>query len=178
VRERIKDAGMEGMQTNIKNALPGEVEMKDLKVDDEKEYDKPVKVSYQVNMEGSKDEEVIYLNPLLGEKTKENLFSAAERKYPVEMPYSFKETIIANIKVPDGFDVDEMPKQSRVKLEDDMGQFEYLIQNSNGIIQLRTVLELRKANFEPEYYQTLREFFIYVVNKHSEQIVLKKKARP
>jgi hypothetical protein len=40
------------------------------------------------------------------------------------------------------------------------------------------VLELRKANFEPEYYQTLREFFIYVVNKHSEQIVLKKKARP
>ncbi len=178
LREEIKGSGMEGVQTGIKNALPAEVEMTDLKVDDEKDYDKPVSVSYLLKMEGSSDEDVIYLNPLMGEKTKENLFSAAERKYPVEMPYAFKETIITNVKVPDGYTVDEMPKSARVKLEDDMGQFEYIIQNQDGTIQLRTILELRKANFEPDHYQILREFYIYVVNKHGEQIVLKKKAQP
>ncbi len=178
MRGKLKNAGKDGIQSNIKNALPTEVEMKELVLLDEKDYEKPLSVSYLVDLQETKDEDVIYLNPLLGEKTKENIFAAAERMYPVEMPYAFKETIISNIKVPDGFVVDEMPKSSRVKLEDDMGQFDYLIQQQDGTIQLRTVLDVRKANFEPEDYQTLREFFIYVVNKHSEQIVFKKKALP
>jgi hypothetical protein len=34
---------------------------------------------------------------------------------------------------------------------------------------------LNKANFQPEDYNTLRDFFAYVVKKQSEQIVFKKK---
>jgi hypothetical protein len=178
MRERIKGSGMEGVQSNIKNALPAEVELKELKLEDEQDYDKPIRVIYAFSMVDLNDEDVIYLNPLLGEKTKENLFSAAERRYPVEMPFVFRETIIANITIPEGYMVDEMPKPSKVRLEDGMGQFEYIIQSTEGRIQLRTVIDLKKANFEAENYQTLREFFVYIVNKHSEQIVLKKKARP
>jgi transglutaminase-like putative cysteine protease len=178
LRERIKGSGMEGVQSNIKNALPAEVELKELKLEDEQDYDKPIRVIYAFSMDDLNDEDVIYLNPLLGEKTKENLFSAAERRYPVEMPYVFRETIIANITIPEGYMVDEMPKPSKVRLEDGMGQFEYIIQSQEGRIQLRTVIDLKKATFEAENYQTLREFFVYIVNKHSEQIVLKKKAQP
>jgi len=34
---------------------------------------------------------------------------------------------------------------------------------------------LKKANFVPEDYDTLRDFFAYIVKKQSEQIVFKKK---
>jgi hypothetical protein len=175
LRERLKEEGLEKVTSGIKNALPPEVEMEDLKFENEKNYETWTKVIYKVKLEDMLDEDIIYINPLLGEKTKENPFVAAERKYPVEMPYAFKETILSNIKIPAGYQLDEMPKSARVKLEGDLGQFDYIIQEANGVIQLRTVIDIRKANFEADQYQGLRDFFIYVVKKQSEQIVLKKK---
>lgn len=176
LRERLKQEGMEKVASGIKNALPSETELSNLVIEDEKNYDESAKVGYFVQMDNLKDEDIIYINPLLGEKTKENPFSAANRMYPVEMPYAFKETIISNIKIPDGYELDEMPRSSRVKLDDGFGQFDYVIQHQDGMIQLRTITELKKANFNAEDYQTLREFFIYIVNKQAEQIVLKKKS--
>ena len=40
---------------------------------------------------------------------------------------------------------------------------------------LRSRIKLNKANYLPEDYEGLRSFFDYVVKKHSEQIVFKKK---
>jgi hypothetical protein len=176
IREKVKDKGVEAIEGDIKNALPAESEVKELEIDAKNECDKPLAVSYLVDLESLKDEDIIYLNPLLGERTKENPFSAAERQYPVEMPYTFKETILTNIKVPAGYMVDELPKQARVKLENDEGIFEYLIQHEDESIQLRCVLEIKRANFEAEQYEMLRNFFTYVVNKQNEQIVFKKKS--
>ena len=175
LRERLKEDGLEKVASGIKNALPAEVEMLDFKVENEKNFDEAANVIYGVNLESMQDEDILYINPLLGERTKENPFVAAERKYPVEMPYTFRETIIANIKIPEGYELDEMPKPTRVKLDEDLGQFDYIIQEANGVIQLRTVIEVKKAEFPAEEYQNLRDFFIYVVKKQGEQIVLKKK---
>ncbi len=41
-------------------------------------------------------------------------------------------------------------------------------------IQLRSRVQLNKANFESEDYQTLRDFFAFIVKKQAEQIVFKK----
>jgi hypothetical protein len=40
---------------------------------------------------------------------------------------------------------------------------------------MRSRIKLTKANFKPEDYGTLREFFAFIVKKQSEQIVFKKK---
>lgn len=176
LREKVKDKGLKTIESDIKNALPPESELKDLKLESLDDHDKKVTVKYQLDCSNMKEEDILYINPLLGERTRENLFAAAERKYPIEMPYTFKEVIISNIKVPEGFEVDELPKSTRVKLDEDMGQFEYMIQNQNGMVQLRCVIELKKANFPAEVYGDLREFFTYIVKKQNEQIVLKKKS--
>ena len=42
-------------------------------------------------------------------------------------------------------------------------------------IQMRSRIKLNKANFKPEDYSTLRDFFAFIVKKHGEQIVFKKK---
>ena len=76
--------------------------------------------------------------------------------------------------IPDGYNVDELPKSARVALNDNEGMFEYLVQKDDKKIQLRAKLSLRKAVFEPEDYATLRDFFTFIVNKESEQIVFKK----
>jgi len=43
-------------------------------------------------------------------------------------------------------------------------------------VRLRSRIKLKKANYKPEDYNTLRDFFGFIVKKQSEQIVFKKKA--
>jgi len=107
---------------------------------------------------------------------KENPFTAAVRRYPVEMPYKIDETFMLRMQLPDGYVVDELPKSTRVKFNDDEGLFEYLVSASGDMIQLRTRLSLAKANFPPGDYEGLRDFFSYVIKKQAEQIVFKKKS--
>ena len=103
-------------------------------------------------------------------------FSAAERYYPVEMPYTMDETIVVTMEVPTGYEIDEMPKQMLAKFDEEGNSFfEYRISHSSNVISFRTRIKLARAFFMPEEYESLREFFNLVVSKHNEQIVLKKK---
>jgi hypothetical protein len=90
------------------------------------------------------------------------------------MPYARAETYLLNMEIPEGYTVEELPKSSRVDYNGDEGLFEYLVVKNPSFIQLRSTIKLNKATFFPEDYQTLRDFFGYIVKKHSEQIVLKK----
>ena len=64
---------------------------------------------------------------------KENLFAAAERRYPVEMPYQIDENYNFQIEIPEGYLVDEIPKSAKVSLNDGEGFFEYLISIMNHL---------------------------------------------
>ncbi|MEO6720499.1 MAG: hypothetical protein ABIN67_09030, partial [Ferruginibacter sp.] len=78
--------------------------------------------------------------------------------------------------VPAGYVIDELPKEMLLKLNDEGdGTFEYRLSESNGTITLLSRLRIRRANFQPEEYDMLREFFNLILKKHSEQIVFKKK---
>jgi len=79
------------------------------------------------------------------------------------------------MEIPDGYVVDELPKSTKVTFNEDEGFFEYLIAKDDNGIQFRSRIQLKKANFKPEDYGTLRDFFAFVVKKQSEQIVFKKK---
>ncbi len=110
------------------------------------------------------------------EGQKENPFTSAERKYPVEMPYKFDESYNLQIEVPKGYVVDELPKSMIVKLnEENEGMFEYRISQSGDNISFRSRVRISRTVFQPEEYEMLREFFNLVVKKHAEQIVFKKK---
>lgn len=87
----------------------------------------------------------------------------------------FDEIYSFNMEVPEGYVVDELPKPAIVKFNEDEGIFQYLIQQQDNHIQLRSRVKLTKANFAPEEYPSLREFFDHIVKKQAEQIVLKKK---
>jgi hypothetical protein len=83
-------------------------------------------------------------------------------------------TYLLSMEIPKGFQVDELPKSARVKLNETQGIFEYLLQKNPENIQMRVHLKLNQATFAPDEYATLRDFFAYVVKKEGEQIVFKK----
>ena len=135
----------------------------------------PVMLRYDVDINRG-DEDILYINPMFGEGYSKNPFSATNRNYPVEMPYTTDENYSMTLEVPKGYVVDELPKQMLAKFDEEgKSFFEYRISHSNDIISFRTRIKLNRALFLPEEYESLREFFNIVVSKQSEQIVFKKK---
>ncbi|MBN9380086.1 MAG: DUF3857 domain-containing protein [Chitinophagaceae bacterium] len=175
IREKIHDKSEKDFFKTIQTAYQGEPEIANVSIDSLTLTDQPVGVNYDVMLKNDTNEEVIYFNPMLEEGYKENPFKAADRKYPVEMPYGFDETYILNMEIPEGYVVDEIPKSTKVTFNEDEGFFEYLIVKDDSNIQFRSRVVLKKANFRPEDYATLRDFFAFVVKKQGEQIVFKKK---
>ena len=174
LRNRIAKSGKTEFFKTIATAFPDNVKCANQSIDSLKLLDMPVKVSYDLKIENT-GEDLYYFNPMLGDQQKNNPFSAAERSYPVNMPYCMDDTYVLNMEVPAGYVVDELPKSARVKLNDDEGIFEYIIAKSGDRIQLRARVKLNKATYEPDDYQTLRDFFAFIVKKEEEQIVFKKK---
>lgn len=142
-------------------------------IENHKNYDLPITVKYDMSFNLG-DEDIIYFNPLMAEVTKENIFKAEKRLFNVEMPAAISETYILNMEIPKGYVVDELPKSIRSKLNENEGLLEYIISNREGLIQLKFVFQLNKANYTAEDYDSLRDFFGLMVKKQSEQIVFKK----
>jgi len=173
MREKMKRSDENEYFKNVKKSFSFDANLINTIIDSLAQPEMPVSVGYDLNFKF--DDDLVYFNPLMfADAPKENPFKSAQRNYPIEMPYCIDRTYVMNMQVPQGYKVDELPKPARVTLNDNEGSFEYLIQQSGDNIQLRCRTKLNKANFEPEDYETLRNFFAFVVEKQGEQIVFKK----
>ena len=171
-REKLKKTKEEDFFKELKKGYSFDVELENTRIDSLKKLENPIAIKYDLKF--NLDEDIVYFNPMLAEVTKENPFKSAERYYPVEMPYCSDETYVLNMEIPNGYKVDELPKSARVKLNEDDGMFEYIIVKSDDRIQFKSRISLKKAIFDPEDYQTLRDIFGFIVKKQAETIVFKK----
>lgn len=175
LRTKIKEKGEEELQKDIKKTFGADIVISNFKIDSLNKYENGVDVKFDFDFAGEK-EDIVYLNPMLGEGYKENPFKSAKRFYPIEMPFGMDETFNFQMEVPNGYEVDELPQSMVLKLnEEGEGFFEYRISRSGDNISFRSRIKLDRSFYMPEEYEMLREFFSLVVKKHSEQIVFKKK---
>jgi hypothetical protein len=175
LRNQIKKKGETEFLLDLKKTFGMESEILNLKIDSLDKLEENLGVKYDFILKAEK-EDIFYFNPMFGEGYKENPFKSQERSYPVEMPYAIDETYILTLEIPEGYEVDELPKQLTVNLnEQGDGRFEYRISQSGNVVSLRSKIRLIRTNYLPEEYNQLREFFNLVVKKHNEQIVFKKK---
>ncbi len=172
IKQNAKKSGKETLINSVQKSYPDDILVKNVVFDSLSSTDAPLKLSYdlQLNM----DEDIIYINPLFTEVIKKNPFSTSTRAYPIEMPYTIDKHVVVNMEVPTGYVIDEIPKSARVKLNDDEGMFEYIVGVNGNNIQLRCRLQINRAVFEKEDYETLQNFYSYVIKKEAEQIVFKK----
>jgi hypothetical protein len=118
----------------------------------------------------------IYFNPIMYNPQKENPFKNPERKFPVDFAAMVEENFVANYTIPEGYMVEEIPKGAKVTLPEDGGKFVYMIGvTAEGKISISSKVSLKKATYYAEEYEALRAFYDQIVQKHAEQIVLKKK---
>ena len=158
IRDSVSKRGEDAYFEELRKAYPFEVQLGDKQIDSLKAYDEPVTVHYALTMPMAGDDR-IYFNPMLSEGRKENPFAAAVRHYPIEMPYKIDELFVLQMDIPKGYEVEELPKAVRVKLNESDGIYDYSFLSDGETIQFRSRLVLKRTYFLPEEYQNLRDFF-------------------
>ena len=116
----------------------------------------------------------IYFNPLVIPVMSESPFKAVTRTLPVEYPYKYMTTIAASMQLPEGYEVEEMPKPLNITTEDKMlsVRVNYALQGTKLLVQYRFIVG--KTLFLPQEYDILRQIYDSMVEKCSEMAVLKK----
>lgn len=118
---------------------------------------------------------VLYFNPIMAGRWTKNPFKSKERIYPIDLGTGISASFIGNFTLPEGYALEEMPKAEIVVLPDKGGKFSYQVRQVGNIIQVNTMIQVSRTRFMPEEYPDLKEFFERVVQKHAQQLVIKKK---
>ncbi len=115
---------------------------------------------------------LVYLT-VLPDRTLENPFKQEERKYPVDFKYpkSFSSTVI--ITLPDNYQPVKIPESQRMTLPNNDATFAYIIAIKGNKLMLNYHLKINKTLFLQADYQNLKTFYMQVINKESEPVILK-----
>ncbi|MEO8861148.1 MAG: DUF3857 domain-containing protein [Ginsengibacter sp.] len=173
-RENMSKSSVGDFKKLMQQTYPDDITVDNIEIDSLKILDKPVALKYDLKFKAFDNDDIVYINPMLDKAIKKNPFSAAERHYPVEMPYTIDDNYNFTMEIPAGYKVDELPKSVRFNFNENEGLFEYLISADKQFVQMRCKLLLKRANFINDDYQYLREFYSFIVKKEAEQIVFKK----
>ena len=174
IRREIGNSSEKKYEKKIQTMNGSDIIMQNFQIDSLWKFDFPITVEYDFELKDNSSADVLYFNPMIDDGYKTNPFKAMERHYPVEMPYLIDETYLLNMDIPEGYQVDEMPKSARVNYNGDEGFFEYIIQKGATNIQMRVHLKLNKTFYPVEEYTTLRDFFANIVKMENEKVVFKK----
>lgn len=179
-KKKIKDDGEEKFsQAFLKDLLTdGKIETRKFEGQTNL-LDETLKGSFKVKTNAfvNKTEDKMYVNPLLCFGDKDNPFKAEERKFDVDYGAAKDEMYQFALKIPEGFKVEEMPKNMRMQTTDGGIKYDYLISEKENTITLNTKLMVKKTNYSPEQYAELKEFYAKMIAKTGEQIVLTKAAK-
>ncbi|OWP63648.1 hypothetical protein CDA63_07600 [Hymenobacter amundsenii] len=137
---------------------------------------KPLTLDYEFASSGGEAPvSIIYLNPLRDFGAGKNPFLHEDRRFPVDFGTRLDETVLVNLTLPAGYELEEMPKGMVLDLPDGGGRFTYGVQPGPAGLQIVSRLALSKPVYSAEEYAYLREFFGRLIAKQSERLVIKKK---
>ncbi|PST82120.1 transglutaminase [Pedobacter yulinensis] len=118
--------------------------------------------------------DLIYFNPLLFQRTKENPFTLEERKFPVDFAYPSEEVYRIVLTFPKNYTIEKTPKSQVFKLPDNTATFSFIFNQQDNQILITSKIAINKSMFSSDEYLDLKELFKNVVSKQAEQLVFKK----
>lgn len=154
----------------------GEIEVSNLDVKGSHNLSKPITYSYDYNLEDGVEEigDKLYFSPLLFLTSNENPFKLDTRTYPIDFVYPIVTKYNVNIMIPDGYEVESMPKSIKVAYNENEGDFTCLVKQNGMMLQLAYSFSLNKTLILSLDYNQFKEFYQTMIDAQQEKIVLKK----
>ena len=152
-------------------------DLKDFQLANQGDWSQPLVSTYHFeipSLDGTPSD-VLYVQPLLNDAYTSNPFRLETRQFPVDFVFPFKRTYEITIQVPEGYTIDEMPRNSRFSLARRAGSYNCTYaRTDDGNVTVTIEMDIRKALFLADEYQDLRNFFARIVEEQARTVVLKK----
>jgi hypothetical protein len=175
-RESVKTAGGKQEQFDKLKNSSSELDYLEYKYNNLDSLSQPVSIAYKIAMKEGQDTDagIIYIDPVLVNRHKDNPFTSPTRIYPVDFGVPFTEGYNMQLTIPEGYKAEGLPESKSFVMEGKGAQFLYQISQVENKIVLNLRFSIDKTQYIPSEYQALKTFYDLVVNKQAEQIILKK----
>lgn len=122
--------------------------------------------------EGEKNMFQLMMYPLM----KENPFTATERRFPIEFPLAQDVFGAFELKLPDGYTAEELPKSVHIKLDDkNLFQYDVSYDPESRTIILRSRLKMETTWFPNTAYPSIRGFYEDIIEQQNASCIISKK---
>ncbi len=117
---------------------------------------------------------MIYVSPFVFPIYKENPFKQEKRILPIEKPWFVAEDFKVSLTIPDGYEIESVPKNLHVQTPDGKVSCQMLFMANGNIVNAIYKYHCNAIFFQAEEYESLRELFEHILAKNNEMVVLKK----
>lgn len=117
----------------------------------------------------------IFFNPFLVKYFSTNPFKAETRNYPVDFGYLRKFHYMANIKVPHGYRIKELPKPINLALPEGSGVLRYNTTEMQDNVMVVFSIQLKSTQYTSEGYHYVKEFFANAVEGQNQSYLVLEK---
>ncbi|OXA82448.1 protein of unknown function [Flavobacterium aquidurense] len=116
----------------------------------------------------------IFINPLLFFTRTKNPFTQEQRQMGIYFGYPTQEKFNLSLDVPEGYNVESLPKPVRISTEDKAITYSFNISSEGNKIQISCIKEINNSIFAADEYTGLKDIFQKMLASQNEKIVLKK----
>lgn len=174
-RDRYLGLSNDSYLENLEKRHEG-LEIADFELTNDKIINEPIIEKYSIKSNNLTEQigDKIYFEPLLHFTQSENPFKQETRQYPIDFAFPFKDKYMVNITIPQGYQVESIPKSASFAMANNYGSFNMSTSNTDTQIQVVVNFIINASIIPSEDYDTLKEFFKIVIDKQKEKIILKK----
>lgn len=145
------------------------------KMDGHRDFAPEMKESITFTRQEESAGDHIYLNPFIGVPVTNNPFLDTERLLPIEFPYKQTFSLNVEIKLPEGWKLEEMPKNIKMGTEDKTLSGHVLYEASpEGVITINYLFRLSDVTYTKDQYSTIRELFDLFAARSKDMLIVKK----
>lgn len=143
---------------------------------DQKTLTKPLIINYAIESSNwvENSGELFYFNPMILGRINENPFKLEKRYYPVDYSFLNNYTYITTIEIPEGFQIESMPENTRMVLPGRQASFIQSVSQTENLITIMSKFDINIITFLPDFYKDLQMFYNQVISIQNKQVILKK----
>ncbi|MGG7550319.1 transglutaminase domain-containing protein [Chryseobacterium arthrosphaerae] len=111
------------------------------------------------------------INPMLFLSKNSNEFDQTEaRKYTIDFGSPTTRTKKITLEIPEGFVIEEMPKEKKIVTEDKEIEYSYSVQQKGNKLEVTSVTKVGSADYPKEYYAAFKQIW-GVASKFENQVI-------
>lgn len=135
----------------------------------------PLTETFNFSYQPSVSDEFVFIDPFFLSNFRKNPFADSARSYSIDFTSKQYLKTALLITIPDNYEIDFIPGNTRLRMADSSIMFERIIHKSDDKIYFVNKMEIFYPIFDKEEYPDIREFFNKMYAMLTEQIILKKK---